>query len=192
MRTTIRIFLSLLLLVPAISRAGEPEIYTAGPEGVEDHTLAMIVSGSAGGALGFVAGAAIGKAMTDDGGEWSGFEGALIGGSIAGGLVLPIGVHGGNKRQGNLLAVEGTSIGVALAGWTIALTTENEIMLPVTAVCQLFACILVEHGTTPEGGSESKPHVTPDPQIGTLGGSEIHCNLCPTRDGMGLVFSGRF
>lgn len=192
MRTPIRLFFSLLLLLPAISRADEPEIYINTSEGAEDHTLAMILSGSAVGALGFVAGAAIGMSITDDGTEWSGFEGALIGGSIAGGLLLPVGVHGGNKMQGNLLAVEATSIGVAAAGWTMAFTTNNEWVLPATAVAQLLACILVEQGTTPEGGSESKPQTAAEPRIGTLGGSEIHCNLCPTRDGMGLVFSGRF
>ncbi len=154
------------------------------PNQAEDHTLGMVLTGTAVGTAGFLTGAIIGHQLTDDGSEWDGIEGAMIGGSIIGGLALPLGVHGGNHNQGNLLAVEATSIGVGGLGWALFFGTGNEGLLFLTAVTQLWACVLVEQATTPSPSS--------DPPVSLKLGATIHCNLCPTRDGMGLVFSGNF
>lgn len=154
---------------------------------VEDHTLGMLLGGTSLGTLGFFSGALIGASISDHGSEFDGIEEALIVGSIFGGLALPTGVHWGNKKQGDFSKVMATSLAVAGLGWLILWQTEMENLLVGLPFVQLVSCMYVESSTI--SPNQSSPETQ---QAGKISDPPIHVNLVPTRDGMGLFFSGTF
>ncbi len=153
----------------------------------EDHNLAMVLAGSASGTVGFMVGAIIGAGTSNDTDEMAGLGEALVIGSIVGGLALPLGVHAGNRFQGDLGKVMGTSIIVGAAGWLVLWQTENSAVLPVIPLVQLVSCIIVENETENSNNHQLPPEFLTDSPKPSL-----NVNLIPTRDGLGLFFSGKF
>ncbi len=184
----------LLILAPLlqtlVTSASAQEAFTAAAPNTaksDDHLMGMILTGTGAGALGFAAGAAAGSTMGDGSKEFSGVVEALVVGSIVGGLTLPLGVHHGNKDQGNLGLVMATSLAVGGVGWLIISESNSGAILPAIPLAQLIGCIMVEKATTPSKSGSS--------QLQRAEGNSrppILVNLMPTRDGVGLLFSGSF
>jgi len=153
----------------------------------ENHNLAMVLAGSASGTVGFMVGAIIGAGTSNNTGDMAGLGEALVIGSIAGGLALPLGVHAGNRYQGDLEKVMGASIIVGATGWLVLLQTENSAVLPFIPIVQLVSCIIVENKTE----KPNKPQL-PQDFLADSPKPSLNVNLIPTRDGLGLFFSGKF
>ena len=127
--------------------APAPAPTTDGPR----NAATLAVAGLLAGATGFTAGALMGFNIGDGSGDGvlDGLENSVAVGSLLGGLTLPIGVHLANRSAGDGGKVVLTSVGVGVAGWSLALATETWELVPLTAVVQLFACVAVEQSTTP-------------------------------------------
>jgi hypothetical protein len=145
---------------PDAARAGSPDApedadFSVTHQGDDRHDTGArsifygLATGVAGFGFGAVAGAMVYKDETND---MAALEGIVIGGSIAGALTLPLGVHAGNHGRGHFGAVLATSVAVGAAGWVAMYAFEEGAILPVTAAAQLALCTVVEQATTPPRG----------------------------------------
>ncbi|MDZ7288985.1 MAG: zinc ribbon domain-containing protein [candidate division KSB1 bacterium] len=104
------------------------------------------------GAIGLFAGGLIGaridEASSDGYEEWDGLAGLVIGAPIGEALLLPVGVHLANRRQGNLPLALFASIGIAGAGIGLAAAAEDGRILIAIPVAQLAACVAIERATS--------------------------------------------
>jgi len=118
---------------------------------------AMLAAGAGAGAVGFFCGAIIGQAIGKDGEDsLDGLEEGVIVGSVVGGLLLPLGVHGGNGGRGSLPHVMATSILVGAAGWALASELDGPTAVLATPLFQLGGCAAVEVATMP-GQPDGQP-----------------------------------
>ena len=118
----------------------------------------LISTGLLWGGGGFIVGYTLGAVLTPDtnpeGSDPLGsdkVDNGIICGSVAGAVTLPLGIHHGNRHQGDMKWVLLASVGMGAAGWGLTLATENAIWVPVTVLAQFAACIVVEKKTA--GGS---------------------------------------
>lgn len=101
-------------------------------------------------AIGFFAGAGIGAGILggSDDGEFSRFEGAIIGAPIGEATFMPVGVHLGNNRQGFFPIVFLNSLVVGGVGIWAASATDKDIhpaiTLSATVIAQLLTCVSIE------------------------------------------------
>jgi len=165
----------MLLCVMFIAAPALADGTASPPPDHQTHAGKALAFGILAGTAGFAVGAVIGSGFADGDREFDGLATGFIGGSILGGLFLPLGVHSGNKRQGNLGLVMLTSVLTAGVGWGLAGATNDGAFVVATPMIQLLGCTAVEVATTP--GPE-QPSVTVAPMI---------MDRQP-----GLVFAGRF
>lgn len=104
-----------------------------------------IIGGVLGGTLGFFAGGLIGANAADSDEELAALGGFVLGATIGETIVMPLGVHIGNKGRRNLLADLLTSVGVVATGIVLANMTDGHgAVLPLTVVLQIGATVAVE------------------------------------------------
>jgi hypothetical protein len=114
-----------------------------------------IAGGLFAGAIGFFGGAFVGYGIDtaiSDGyyDEYDGLAGLVIGAPIGESLLMPVGVHLANGRRGNLPLAMLASMGIAGTGIAIAASSYESaaIVLPLSAVSQLIACVAIERTTS--------------------------------------------
>lgn len=152
------------------------------------YTGRAIAYGLGAGLVGFFAGALIGAEVHEGEGELVDLAAAVVGGSILGGLILPLGVHLGNRRQGNLPLVMAASVATGLAGWGAAWVANDGHVALLTPALQIVASILVETATTPASTSPPQPtDPPPGPHRWDIG---LAPAIGPRQ--VGLVVSGSF
>jgi hypothetical protein len=126
----------------------------------------MLVAGAASGAVGFLIGALIGGQVADDddGGadDLDSLAGAFVGGSILGGLAVPLGVNQANDGAGSLPLGLVTSVLVGGAGLLATDATGSAAVLLATPLFQLGACTAVEQLTDPR---RDEPSGSPAPGV---------------------------
>jgi len=158
MRRFMFVWLCLILVTaPALANEAPP----APPEHRTNGGRAFAY-GILAGTAGFAAGAMIGAGFSDDEHEFDGLAAGFIGGSILGGLFLPLGVHKGNHKQGKLGLVMLTSVLTAGAGWGLAAATNDGAFVVATPLVQLVGCTAVEVATTP---SPESPRLAAGPMV---------------------------
>lgn len=112
----------------------------------------LVGTGLLAGALGFFAGgftgAEIDKASSDGYEEWDGLAGFVVGAPIGESLLLPIGIHLANDRQGNLPLSLLASASIAGTGIFLALASEEPYILLSIPIVQLIACTEIELSTS--------------------------------------------
>jgi len=119
----------------------------------------------------------------------------IISGSVAGAITLPLGIHRGNRYQGDMKWVLLTSVGMGAAGWALTVATENAILVPVTVLAQFVACIVVEKKTskisTPRKQGDESVHRTPGDSVNHLvdqqGAPNVAIHIIPAEGGVGLL-----
>ncbi len=170
----------LLALLPVSAGSARADEIGGTAQSSQTHSASRAVGGGLlSGTLGFTAGFVIGMSMEgSSSNEYAGVEYGFVVGSVVGGIMLPLGVHGGNRSRGNGWLVMGTSVAVAATGWAATSATGNAFLLPVTALGQLVACTAVEMATTPDA--------EPTPTVGL--------SFAPTLIDRkpGFVIAGRF
>lgn len=112
-----------------------------------------IAGGVLAGGAGFLAGGFLGASCTyTPNADFSGIGGFIVGAPIGEAIGLPIGVHLGNGRRGNLPLAMFASMGIAGTGIVVTAALDDYrapvITLPVTALTQFVACVAIERGTT--------------------------------------------
>jgi hypothetical protein len=145
--------LAILALVGQAAAGSAVEEATPEAAGKTTYAGRAIAYGLGAGAVGFAMGAVVGADLNDGEGDFDGLAGAIIGGSILGGLTLPLGVHLGNRRQGNLPLVMAASVATGLAGWGAAWAANDGNLVLLTPALQIVASVLVETSTTPASTS---------------------------------------
>lgn len=108
------------------------------------------------GAAGFLVGGLVGAALSgerEDADSWvDALEGAVIGSTIGESLMLPVGVHLANDRQGDLLWSMPASLAIGVAGAAFARNfSSKKKSLPIlilTPVAQIVASIAIERNTS--------------------------------------------
>lgn len=152
------------------------------------YTGRAVAYGFGAGMVGFAAGALIGADLHEGEGDLDDLVGGVVGGSILGGLTLPLGVHFGNRRQGNLALVMAASVATGLAGWGAAWAANDGHVVLLTPALQIVASVMVENATTPASTSPPQPTVPPP------GPHRWDIGLAPAVGPrqVGLVLSGRF
>jgi hypothetical protein len=115
----------------------------------------MILGGLAGGAVGFFAfgyaGALLADRYADDGSDgWEALGGFAIGAVVGESVLLPLGVHIANRRQGDFATSLLVSAGIAAAGIGLTAAVEDMgiVFLPAIPVAQLISTIAIERKTT--------------------------------------------
>ncbi|MBA2565773.1 MAG: hypothetical protein H0V09_10170 [Gemmatimonadetes bacterium] len=78
--------------------------------------------------------------------------GAAVGESV----LLPLGVHVANGRQGNFGLELLASLGIGAAGVGLAVATDNGLPLIPVVPAQLLASIAIERGTSPASSSHEE------------------------------------
>lgn len=115
---------------------------------LEGLTGDQIFGGIGLGALGALGGWALGQGLTNSG------EGAVIGAAILESALLPIGVHRGNQRRGDLYLAQLASYGVGIVGTVIVLADYKKTTLHLTSilapVAQLVLSMAIERSTSRE------------------------------------------
>jgi hypothetical protein len=107
------------------------------------------------GAAGFIVGGLVGAALSgdsDDNDSWvKALQGAVIGGTVGESLMLPVGVHLANDRQGDLLWSMPASLAIGVTGAAIGRRFERTgkawPILILTPLAQLVASIAIERNT---------------------------------------------
>lgn len=112
-----------------------------------------IAGGVLAGGAGFLAGGFLGASCTyTPNADFSGIGGFIVGAPIGEAIGLPIGVHLGNGRRGNLPLAMFASMGIVGTGIVVTAALDDYrapvITLPVTALTQFVACVAIERGTT--------------------------------------------
>jgi hypothetical protein len=151
--------LALLLFVPALAQAQGPR-FNVQFRAIEFETgsdAKMATYGLLTGAAGFVLGGLMGAAMgvgndADDNDSWvEGLAGAVVGGTVGESLMLPIGVHIANDRQGDLLWSMPASLTIGTVGVMIARNLDSKgkawPIYVLTPIAQLAASIAIERNT---------------------------------------------
>jgi hypothetical protein len=105
-----------------------------------------IAGGILGGTVGLFAGGVIGSAISDEQTDTI-EEGGLWGLAIGETLLLPIGVHVGNKSQGNLLADIAVSTGVGAATIALGVMSNDGEGFLVGTIAQFIAVVATERAT---------------------------------------------
>lgn len=159
-------------------------------DSTESRGLEMALGGAGLGALGYFGGAVAGVYMSGSQGLGA-LAVALLGGSIGGAVMMPIGVHGGNDGRGSLGATMGVSVVVVGAGLGLVLATEEANLLWAIPVTQLLACMAVESATS---SKTRLPDSDVQPQVNAVphGLSDIQIHVLPGEDSLGFGISGRF
>ena len=151
--------LFVLLLVPSVLSAQSPRQYNVSFQMIEFETGSnskMAAYGLLTGAAGFLVGGLVGAVLLGNEGDsdtWVGaLQGAVVGGTIGESLMLPVGVHLANDRQGDLLLSMPTSLligaGGALIGRKLERSGRSWPVLILTPVAQLAASIAIERNTS--------------------------------------------
>lgn len=162
----------LLLALPA-SAIAQPEVPRVGWAAVAEEsssleaeartlpTLAeprpaptLALGGLLGGAAGFVGGFYVGALLADgdEANDLDFLSGGVAGATIGEGLLLPLGVHIANDRQGSYLTSAAASLGIAAAG-LLALEAAHydppaaPIVLVAVPIAQLVTSIAIERAT---------------------------------------------
>jgi len=117
---------------------------TAGPRG--PNTGGMVLGGLLLGAGGLFAGALLGDRMQRYPCEDC-IEGALYGALVGESLAIPLGVHLGDRRQGNAGIALATSVGIGVLGLGAAAATDEWRLLFVIPVAQIATSIVIERHT---------------------------------------------
>lgn len=115
----------------------------------------MAAYGALTGAAGLLLGGLVGAALSGDRDEadsWvEALQAAVIGGTVGESLMLPVGVHLANDRQGDLLLSMPASLAIGVAGAALARNVDskkkNLPLLILTPVAQLVASIAIEKNT---------------------------------------------
>lgn len=118
----------------------------------------MAAIGLLGGGIGLVVGGLGGTVITDDrssdsSDDLSFLSGMVVGGTIGESLMLPLGVHLGNKRRGQLMPAMLASLAIGAGGVVLAIATEDQAPLPgvilaLTPIAQLVTSIAIERSTS--------------------------------------------
>lgn len=136
----------------SFSMQTEPRTLSTLAESRPAPTLAL--GGLLGGAAGFVGGFYVGALLADgdDADDLDFLSGGVAGATIGEGLLLPLGVHLANDRQGSFLTSAAASLAIAAAG-LLALQAAHydppaaPIVLVAVPVAQLVASIAIERAT---------------------------------------------
>lgn len=146
-----------LVLVPAAlqAQALRPSVQFQALEFETGSEAKMATYGLLTGAAGFLIGGLVGAALSgerDDADSWvDALEGAVIGGTIGESLMLPVGVHLANDRQGDLLWSMPASLAIGVAGAAFARNfSSKKKSLPIlilTPLAQIAASIAIERNT---------------------------------------------
>ncbi len=148
-KTLFAVLVSLALVLPFPANA-QPEFTPSTSKGADPpgRSVRMALGGLGGGLIGLGVGAGLGANLArNDQHEFSGLAEAFYIGSTIGAIGLGAGVHIGNERRGNSLAVMGSSLAVGAVGVATMVETDEPIVLPVTIVAQLLVAIAVEKHT---------------------------------------------
>lgn len=111
-----------------------------------------LLTGAAGLLVGGLVGAALSGRDRDDADSWvESLEGAVIGSTIGESLMLPVGVHLGNDRRGDLLLSMPASLAIGVAGAALARNFDSKKkslpILILTPIAQIVASIAIERNT---------------------------------------------
>ncbi len=109
-----------------------------------------VALGLAGMIVGAAMGAGIGEAVapSDCDGEFICIHaGAAIGGLVGEAVLLPVGVHLGNRSRGDFWSGLSTSIGVLAAGIGLTVLTDSAAPAALLPFVQLIACVAAERKT---------------------------------------------
>ena len=150
--------LGVMLLIPALLQAQTPRynVSVAAIEFETGSTAKMAVYGLATGAAGFLVGGIVGAALIGEmnhSDSWvSALQGAVVGGTIGESLMLPVGVHLANDRQGDLLLSMPASLAIGAGGaWLgrrLDRTGRAWPVLVLTPLAQLAVAIAIERNTS--------------------------------------------
>jgi hypothetical protein len=133
------------------------KVYAAPGEGRS--TGALMAGGLAGGVAGVVVGAVAGAKLAEidctEGCDESGLYMALIGAAVGETLLLPLGVHLANRRQGSYFPAMMASVALSGAGIWLAYALDNTsmresaptVLLVTVPILQLAAAIQIERRT---------------------------------------------
>lgn len=118
-------------------------------------TTGMIAAGLGAGLVGFVVVGYIGARIADDPNNYEDLDalgGAIVGGTIGESMLLPFGVHLADHRRGRVLPAVLASLGIGVAGVSLAIATQDAAPLPVvilvlTPISQLISSIAIERAT---------------------------------------------
>jgi hypothetical protein len=113
-------------------------------------TVALVLGGLAGGAVGYVGGGLVGYAIDarDCGSDdwFCGLGGFVLGAAIGEATLLPLGVHLANGSRGNYGQATLLSFGIVAGGMLMALVTTPAVLLAVPVV-QLITSVDIERTT---------------------------------------------
>ena len=143
-------------LAPNVLRAQAPLRSYAAVQFETGSAEKMVAYGLLTGAAGLLLGGLVGAALsgdTDDSDSWvKGLQGAVIGATIGESLMLPVGVHIGNGRQGELLWSMPASLAIGVAGAAISREFESRgkawPFMILTPIAQLAASMAIERHTS--------------------------------------------
>lgn len=115
----------------------------------------MGIAGLAAGGIGMFVGGYTGARITDDRDNYDDVDflpGLIWGATIGESLMLPVGVHLANRRQGKLLPAMLASAAIGLGGVTLAIAAQDRtpvpgIILGLTPFAQLATSIAIERAT---------------------------------------------
>lgn len=156
MLKTIRLFALMALLPTALhAQSLRPSVQFQAIEFETGSDAKMAAYGLLTGAAGFLVGGLVGAALSgerEDADSWvDALEGAVIGSTIGESLMLPVGVHLANDRQGDLLWSMPASLAIGVAGAAFARNfSSKKKSLPIlilTPVAQIVASIAIERNT---------------------------------------------
>ncbi len=117
-------------------------------------TINLVVGGLAGGAVGLFAfgfaGALIADSQARDGGDgYEALGGFVLGAVVGESVILPLGVHIANRRQGDYALSLLASAGIAAVGVGLTAAMEDMaiVFLPAIPIAQLITSITIERKT---------------------------------------------
>lgn len=160
-------FTALIVALAAIARTGELRAQSSQPQS----PLGAAVFGVLGGGVGVIGGAIVGLAVHCGygcDGDFDGY-GAAVAGALAGeALLLPLGVHLGNRASGNLVLDVGVSLGVGLGTVLLGVATESGAVVVIGGLTQLGLTLWTERSTGARAGRDAAFHATvlPDGRAG--------------------------
>jgi hypothetical protein len=147
----------LCVLLPAAAQAQAPQRYMQyrAIEFETGSTEKMAAYGMLTGLAGLLVGGLVGAALSgdrDDADSWvESLQGAVVGSTVGESLMLPVGVHLGNDRRGDLLLSMPASLAIGVAGAAIARRFDSKKkslpILILTPIAQLAASIAIERET---------------------------------------------
>ena len=148
-----------MLLIPALLHSQTPRHYNVSASALEFETGSaskMALYGVATGAAGFLVGGIVGAALIGEinhADSWvSALQGAVVGGTIGESLMLPVGVHLANDRQGDLLLSMPASLAIGAGGAWLGRRLDRKgrawPVLVLTPIAQLAAAIAIERNTS--------------------------------------------